>query len=93
MRSSEPTSINRIEAIYAVSAGVLNGAYFLAGQSELGATVYYDNLTSGFIRPGRIPILLLHACLCGLSGGGRSTKGMDIVSIDYLPVSHILNTL
>ena len=75
---------SRIEAIYAVSAGALNGAYFLAGQSELGATVYYDNLVNGFIKPEKIPMLLLHACLCAVSGGGRPTKGMDIVSIDYL---------
>lgn len=74
----------RIEAIYAVSAGALNGAYFLAGQTELGATVYYDNLISGFIRPEKIPVLLLHALLCAVSGGGRPTKGMDVVSIDYL---------
>lgn len=74
----------QIEAVYGVSAGALNGAYFLAGQSDLGATVYYDDLVSGFIRPAKIPLLVLHSLACALSAGGRPAKGMDIVEIDYL---------
>jgi predicted patatin/cPLA2 family phospholipase len=47
---------DRIEAIYAGSAGAMNAAYFLSGQTELGASIYFEDLTHDFILPGNIPI-------------------------------------
>jgi len=40
---------DRIEAIYSASAGVMNGAYFLSHQTELGSSIYWENLNKGFI--------------------------------------------
>lgn len=34
------------DEIYAVSAGGVNAAYFLSGQSELGISVYFDDISS-----------------------------------------------
>lgn len=39
----------RIRAVYGASAGVLTGAYFLARQTEFGASIYWDDLGSDFI--------------------------------------------
>lgn len=39
----------RISAIYGASAGVMTGAYFLAQQTELGASIYWENLGDKFI--------------------------------------------
>lgn len=39
----------RISAIYSASAGVMTGAYFLARQTGLGASIYYENLGEKFI--------------------------------------------
>jgi predicted patatin/cPLA2 family phospholipase len=34
------------DAVYGSSAGAINGAYFLAGQAELGTTIYYDDINN-----------------------------------------------
>ena len=34
----------RIHSIYAVSSGAHNAAYFLSGNTNEGATIYYDHL-------------------------------------------------
>lgn len=39
----------RVKTVYGASAGVMIGAYFLAQQTELGASVYWENLGSNFI--------------------------------------------
>ena len=39
----------RISAIYGSSAGAMTGAYFLARQTELGASIYYEDLGEKFI--------------------------------------------
>ena len=39
----------RITAVYGASAGAMTGAYFLARQTELGASIYLENLGSNFI--------------------------------------------
>lgn len=39
-----------IEAIYACSAGIFNGAYFLSRQMKLGSSIYYEDLLNGFIE-------------------------------------------
>lgn len=39
----------RISVIYSASAGVMTGAYFLARQTGLGASIYWENLGEKFI--------------------------------------------
>lgn len=41
----------RIKAVYGASAGALDGAYFLAGQTTFGSTIYLEDLTKNFIVP------------------------------------------
>jgi predicted patatin/cPLA2 family phospholipase len=38
---------NAFDSIYATSAGVINAAYFMAGQGDSGITIYFDDLTTG----------------------------------------------
>lgn len=38
-----------IEAIHGASAGSMTGAYFLARQTELGSSIYWENLSANFI--------------------------------------------
>jgi predicted patatin/cPLA2 family phospholipase len=40
---------DKIESIYAGSAGSFNAAYFLAGQIELGQRIYWEDLQNNFI--------------------------------------------
>ena len=43
------------DEIYTISAGFPNVSYFLAGQADISATVYYENLSAKkFINPFRI---------------------------------------
>lgn len=43
----------QIEAIYGASAGALDAAYFLARQTDYGASVYFENMQAGFFdKPG-----------------------------------------
>jgi len=46
---------DRIKAVYSASAGSFNGAYFLAKQCEMGATIYWEELAHGFIRRRNMP--------------------------------------
>lgn len=41
----------RVEAVYAGSAGTFNGAFFLTHQTDLGASIYFEEATRGFICP------------------------------------------
>src|SRR3989338_6384158 len=72
---------NQIEAIYGVSAGALNGAYFLANQTELGASVYYDNLTSGFVKQLNLIPLVIKSLL---RSGKQMRKNRHVVDINFL---------
>lgn len=49
-RLQEANIYDQIEAVYAYSSGAFNGAYFLARQSRIGSTIYFDHLTENFIR-------------------------------------------
>lgn len=47
----------RIRATFGISAGAMNLSYFLARQSKLGSSIYFDDLsTPKFIRPVYVPI-------------------------------------
>ena len=39
----------KVSAVYGASAGAMTGAYFLARQTELGASIYWENLNNKFI--------------------------------------------
>src|SRR3989338_3950792 len=43
----ESNIYSKIEAIYGCSAGAFNAAYFLARDSRLGSSIYWENLTDG----------------------------------------------
>lgn len=45
-----------IEAVYGSSVGVVIGAYFLANQSRLGSSIFYEDLIHDFITPLYIPL-------------------------------------
>src|SRR4051812_28025217 len=45
-----------IEAVYGSSVGVIIGAYFLANQSKLGSSIFYEDLIHDFIIPSYIPL-------------------------------------
>lgn len=47
---------NKIEAIYASSAGVFIASYFLANQTQIGASIFYEDLIHDFITPSYIPL-------------------------------------
>ncbi len=46
--------VEQIEAIYAGSVGVLNTAYLLSNQAEIGPTIYFEDLQKGFLFPFNI---------------------------------------
>lgn len=74
---------DKIGAIYGSSAGAFNAAFFLARQIEFGSTIYWENLTEGFIFPSRIPKGVAQRFFRGyLSQNG--TKPVNIVDIDHL---------
>ncbi|MBI4120853.1 MAG: patatin-like phospholipase family protein [Parcubacteria group bacterium] len=43
----EANVYSKIKAVYAASAGVLTGAYFLSRQTRLGSSAYWENLGDG----------------------------------------------
>ncbi|MEO8483229.1 MAG: patatin-like phospholipase family protein [Acidobacteriota bacterium] len=46
--------LDAFDAVYGSSAGAINAAYFLAGQAQLGTTIYYEDINNAsFIRLGR----------------------------------------
>lgn len=45
-----------IEAVYGSSVGVIVGAYFLANQSKLGSSIFYEDLIHDFITPLYVPL-------------------------------------
>ncbi len=68
-----------IDAVYGSSGGALTAAYFLAGQSELGSSIFYDDLINEFIKPNYI--------LLGIYDRFRNKF------ICHLPVSQIRNPI
>ena len=40
---------DKVKAVYGASAGAFNAAYFLTKQTELGSSIYYEDLTKNFI--------------------------------------------
>ena len=51
-----------IEAVYGSSAGVMIAAYFLASQSKLGSSIFYEDLLNNFITPSYVPLGIYDRC-------------------------------
>ena len=70
---------NSIQRIYSVSAGAHNGAYFLARNTDLGSSIYSQNLTGNrFIKYSKFKFLF-HFIFCQ-----NKTKIKPLIDIDYL---------
>lgn len=80
----EENVYDNIEAIYAASAGSMNMAYFLSGQTELCYSIYYEDLTHDFIHPGKIFAGTLQR-LWHMSFDGLKIEDMhNPINIDYV---------
>ncbi len=75
---------NKIEAIYAGSVGAMNAAYFLARQTKLGSSIYYEDLTTNFIKPFNVPIGILQLFWNRYIYQLSEERINNIVSIDYV---------
>lgn len=68
------------DEVYATSAGVMNAAYFLSDQTEMGITIYHDDLASSrFVTPWRVWKIMdldwvFRDVICG-------TKPLDLDSV------------
>lgn len=70
---------NRINSIYAISAGAHNAAYFLAEDTKIGSSIYYEDLIdSKFIKSSKLKFLL------EIVFKKNKTKISKLVDIDYL---------
>lgn len=76
---------DNIEAIYGLSCGALNGAYFLAEQSELGSSIYYEDLTKDFVKLINIPFGIFYRLKNKIIGGNiPKNQKVSAVDIGYL---------
>jgi predicted patatin/cPLA2 family phospholipase len=78
----EANAYDKIRKVRASSAGSFNGAYFLSGQSHLGSTIYWENLPGNFIRPGRIPGLIVQSLKRRIMPS--PDPALSVVDIDFL---------
>ena len=83
-RLQELNFYNKIEAIYGTSAGVMNGAYFLTRQSELGSSIYYEDLIKNFLFPTNIPYGSFQRIWNGYIHKIQKRKIIDAIDIDYI---------
>jgi len=56
---------DKIERVYACSAGVFNGCYFLTKQMEKGSSIYYEDLPPDFINVWLVPYGALQRIING----------------------------
>jgi len=75
---------NQIEAVYGVSVGVFIGAYFLTRQTELGSSIFYEDLTHDFVFPKRIPKGLIQRLWHGYVKPFAPEKILNAVDLNYL---------
>src|SRR3989344_179459 len=73
---------DKIDTIYAGSAGAFNAAYFLTRQSKLGSSIYYEDLVDNFIKPFNVPIGISQ--LFWNRYINQLHKINDVVNIDYI---------
>lgn len=75
---------NKIEAVYAGSAGAFNAAYFLAKQTEQGANVYFDYLVKGFIFPRNFFPGIVQRFINKYIHRISREKMLNVIDIDYV---------
>lgn len=75
---------NKIERVYAESAGAINAAYFLTKQSKLGSTIYYEDLTNNFIFPFNIVTGTIQRFWNRYIHKIPEKKIINAINIDYL---------
>ena len=75
---------DRIEAVYGGSAGAMNGAYFLARQTRLGATIYYEEMANGFLFPWNIPAGIFHRFWSRFFHSIPPERQINAVDLDYI---------
>ncbi len=72
---------NRVHSIYAISAGAHNAAYFLAKDTKLGASIYYEDLIDNrFIMSSKLKFLFEFI----FNVFTNKAKIENLVDIDYL---------
>ncbi|MBI3622860.1 hypothetical protein HY212_02145 [Candidatus Pacearchaeota archaeon] len=80
---------NRIERLYAGSAGGFNIAYFTAAhispeQIEIGASIYYENLYEGFIFTDRILSAIRDRFARRFGFKKRGRDHINVLNVDHL---------
>ncbi len=73
----EADSYDNFSHVYGASSGAFNIAYFLSKQTRNGSSIYWEDLTNGFIDLTKLPHMIMDIAL-----GNRSPY--NIVSIDCL---------
>ncbi len=74
----------RVEAIYCASAGVMTAAYFIARQTEFGASIYWENLNNSFISKKDFAIGVWQRFQSKFIRHVPDHRLHDAVNIDYL---------
>ncbi|MFH1134393.1 MAG: patatin-like phospholipase family protein [Nanoarchaeota archaeon] len=106
-RLQELDAYDQVKAVYGTSVGAFNGAYFLSRQTRLGSSIYYEDLNTGFIRPGKLmPLLsaiLRHPdaipedadvmCIDKLIDVARHRKVLDTAAIAEQPIPFHVKTM
>ncbi len=75
---------DRIQAVYACSAGIFNGSYFLTRQMQIGSSIYYDDLTHGFIETKNVFYGALQRIWNGYIMPIEHNKIANVMQIDRL---------
>ena len=73
-----------IEAIYGSSAGATIGAYFLANQSKLGSSIFYEDLIHNFITPSYVLLGIYDRAWNKFIAPIPRSKIRNPVDIDYV---------
>ena len=86
---------DKIEAIYACSAGAFNAAYFLARDSELGSSIYWEDLTYGrFVNFKRILQRKPNGVdINYLMDVSQTTKRLNVEAIQKQPIPFFVKLL
>lgn len=70
----------RVHSIYASSSGAHNAAYFLCDNASNGSSIYYEDLTRGFIRMKLIPKYLKNVLIYKF----KKNSICNLIDIDFL---------
>ena len=76
--------VNSIEAIYTGSVGSINAAYLLSNQTEIGPTIYFEDLQNGFIFPLNIFTGTFDLIMNRFIKRIQSEKAHNVVDINYV---------